>query len=139
MIDPNGDLVATYRKRATLGLAQTPGDGPCTFDTPFGKVGVMICYDAENQAFVREAMDHDGPVLMINPVHISAGATGGFAEAGDGGHRRWRTSLDAMGRYMEHLLWSESGQGHFPGGPGGSGVRVAVGSRNFPEGDELCS
>ena len=29
----------TYHKRATLGNAQTPGTRPCTFDTPFGKVG----------------------------------------------------------------------------------------------------
>ena len=39
MVGPDGTLVKTYHKRATLGNAQTPGTRPCTFDTPFGKVG----------------------------------------------------------------------------------------------------
>ena len=39
VVGPDGTLVKTYHKRATLGNAQTPGTRPCTFDTPFGKVG----------------------------------------------------------------------------------------------------
>ena len=35
----------------------------------------MICYDAENPSIVAEALESD-PVLMINPVHISAGRIG---------------------------------------------------------------
>ena len=99
----------------------------------------MICYDAENGEFVREALSHSGddldgeeggekggeegrgggPVLMLNPVHISAGLTGGHGGAKDG-VRKWRTSLESMGRFMDNLVWKESG-GDLLGGGGGDG------------------
>jgi predicted amidohydrolase len=77
VVGPDGALVATYRKRAVLGLRQAPGAGPCTFRTKFGNVGVLICYDAENPEFVAEALAEDDPVLMLNPVHIAAEAIAG--------------------------------------------------------------
>ena len=98
----------------------------------------MICYDAENGEFVREALSHSGddldeeggekggeegrgggPVLMLNPVHISAGLTGGHGGAKDG-VRKWRTSLESMGRFMDNLVWKESG-GDLLGRGGGHG------------------
>ena len=56
VVGPSGNLLATYRKRATQGVNLTPGTEACSFDTPFGKVGVMICYDAENEDVVEEAL-----------------------------------------------------------------------------------
>jgi hypothetical protein len=113
VVGPTGELVATYRKRATLGVSQTPGKAPCCFDTPFGKVGVMICYDAENETVVREALEYD-PVLMLNPVHISAGNIGAIDSLGGGDvtkarNARWRTSLESMARYMDHLVGKKCG------------------------------
>merc|ERR1711935_764786 len=54
---PEGHLVATHRKVHLFDIdvpgkitfkesdTLTAGDSPTTFDTPFGKVGVAICYD----------------------------------------------------------------------------------------------
>jgi hypothetical protein len=112
IVGPNGKLVTTYRKRATQGASQTPGTEPCCFDTQFGRVGVMICYDAENKQFVKEALDMK-PVLMLNPVHIAAGA---IRSGGSGNNSKrdrnakWRTSMVSMGRYMDHLIKKQNGQ-----------------------------
>jgi predicted amidohydrolase len=53
IFDPSGQITATYRKThlfdAPGGHSEssviTPGNGLVTFDTPFGRVGVLICYD----------------------------------------------------------------------------------------------
>ena len=49
LIDPNGDLVGTFRKtclpreESDGGIA--PGDSYPVFDTDFGRIGIMICWD----------------------------------------------------------------------------------------------
>ena len=123
-------------------MSQTPGLSPVTFDTKFGKVGIMICYDAENKDFVAEALAED-PVLMLNPIHISAGAI----SAGDGSdmtqqqqqrNLRWRTSLESMGRHIDHLV-SQSGvtwvrcDQPFPCGAGTSQVTSSAFTQQVPE------
>ncbi|MCA9311328.1 MAG: carbon-nitrogen hydrolase family protein, partial [Phycisphaerales bacterium] len=49
VIDPNGEVVARYRKIfpfAPYEPATTPGDEICVFEVPeVGKFGVSICYD----------------------------------------------------------------------------------------------
>merc|ERR1711865_303456 len=104
----DGKLVTTYRKRATQGNVTTPGERPCCFDTKFGKVGVMICYDAENQQFLQEALAMK-PVLMLNPIHISAGALSN-SNSNRERHAQWRTSLESMGRYIDRVVSKENGQ-----------------------------
>eukprot|EP01050_Picozoa_sp_SAG11_P031043 SAG11_NODE_9456_length_910_cov_0.933416_2_plen_70_part_00 len=44
------------------------------FETPFGRIGVMICYDAENDTFVDEMLAAE-PVLVLNPIHSEQLAT----------------------------------------------------------------
>ena len=108
IVGPDGKLVTTYRKRATQGNVTTPGERPCCFDTKFGKVGVMICYDAENQQFLQEALAMK-PVLMLNPIHISAGALSN-SNSNRERHAQWRTSLESMGRYIDRVVSKENGQ-----------------------------
>ncbi len=48
VLGPDGALVGSYRKMHLPGLEGTwaaRGDEPCIFDTPWGKVGLAICYD----------------------------------------------------------------------------------------------
>jgi predicted amidohydrolase len=55
LIDPNGHLAGKYRKQK-LGhelVRNTPGDVSRVFDTPYGKVGVMICADRTESGIVR--------------------------------------------------------------------------------------
>lgn len=55
LIDPDGRLVGKYRKQK-LGhelVRNTPGNESSVFDTPYGKVGVMICADRTVPQIVR--------------------------------------------------------------------------------------
>jgi len=49
LIDPNGDLVGTFRKtclpREETDGGVAPGDSYPVFDTDFGRIGMMICWD----------------------------------------------------------------------------------------------
>lgn len=49
LIDPNGDLVGTFRKtclpREETDAGVAPGDSYPVFDTDFGRIGMMICWD----------------------------------------------------------------------------------------------
>ena len=49
LIDPDGDLVGTFRKtclpREETDAGVAPGDSYPVFDTDFGRIGMMICWD----------------------------------------------------------------------------------------------
>jgi len=57
VFDPEGKEIARHRKNHLFGINApgrmtfsearlfTPGDGPTVFETPYGKIGVAICYD----------------------------------------------------------------------------------------------
>jgi predicted amidohydrolase len=51
LIDPNGDLVGTFRKtclpREETDGGVAPGDSFPVFDTDFGRIGMMICWDSQ--------------------------------------------------------------------------------------------
>ena len=93
-MDTDGSIVGSYRKRkptmegavSLLGttLADTPistspspqknkqhaaGDKVGVFDTKFGRIGVMICFDIENEDILHETLALD-PVIMLNPTWI---------------------------------------------------------------------
>jgi predicted amidohydrolase len=87
IVDASG-VRAVYRK-AHLWDAEktvfTPGDGaPPVVELPFGRVGLMICYDLEFPEWVRLAA-LDGADLVAAPVNWPAlpGAPAGDQPAGD--------------------------------------------------------
>jgi predicted amidohydrolase len=48
-IDPDGKLVARYRKinlYMVEYMLETSGDETCSFDTPYGRFGMLLCFDA---------------------------------------------------------------------------------------------
>jgi predicted amidohydrolase len=56
LLGPDGKLVGKYRKQK-LGhesVRNSPGKESPVFDTPFGKLGVMICADRTDAAIVRQ-------------------------------------------------------------------------------------
>jgi predicted amidohydrolase len=68
LIDAGGNLVGKYRKHE-LGHERgrnTPGSETPVFDTPFGRVGIMICADRQNPALVKRLRD-GGAALVICP------------------------------------------------------------------------
>ena len=132
VVGPDGEVAHTYRKRAipsddgTMSMGTSVG----VFETEFGKVGILICYDSEDDTIVQELLDED-PVLIINPIHISAGRTGGAGGVTDQTLAKWRTACDHMSRRMDYLVatsksccgWIRADQPY----PVGLGSSMAIG------------
>ncbi len=68
LIDPEGQLVCSYRK-VFLYLVEkqvfTAGDRSCVVDLPFGKIGLSICYDYVFPEYVRHLV-FQGIELLVH-------------------------------------------------------------------------
>ena len=71
LIGPDGKLIGKYRKvtlpRGEIEGGLTPGDSYPVFQTRFGKVGMMICYDGFFPEVARE-LTHQGAEVIAWPV-----------------------------------------------------------------------
>jgi predicted amidohydrolase len=83
LIGPDGQLVGTYRKvtlpRTEIKAGIAPGEAYPVFDTRFGKVGMMICYDGFFPEVARELNSRGAeviawPVWGCNPLLAAARA-----------------------------------------------------------------
>lgn len=77
LIGPDGNVVGKYRKvclpRGEVEGGLTPGDDYPVFDTRFGKVGMMVCYDGFFPEVARELTNRGAeviawPVWGCNPL-----------------------------------------------------------------------
>ena len=68
LIAPDGTLIGKYRKqKLEHELARnTPGRDSPVFDTPFGRIGILICADRKEKAIVRRFCD-GGATFLICP------------------------------------------------------------------------
>lgn len=83
LIGPDGELIGKYRKvclpRGEIEGGITPGHDYPVFDTRFGKVGMMICYDGFFPEVARELSNRGAeviawPVMGCNPLLAAARA-----------------------------------------------------------------
>jgi len=83
LLDPNGRLIGKYRKvclpRGEVEEGVAPGNDYPVFDTRFGKVGMMICYDGFFPEVARELANRGAeviawPVWGCNPLLARARA-----------------------------------------------------------------
>ena len=83
LLGPDGKLIGKYRKvtlpRTEIEAGVTPGHEYPVFDTRFGKVGIMICYDGffpepARQLRIRGAVVIAFPVAGCNPLLAAARA-----------------------------------------------------------------
>ncbi|MGH9836957.1 MAG: carbon-nitrogen hydrolase family protein, partial [Blastocatellia bacterium] len=83
MLGPDGKIVGKYRKvalpRSEIEAGLTPGDEYPVFDTRFGKVGMMVCYDGFFPDVARRLSDNGAeviawPVWGCNPLLAAARA-----------------------------------------------------------------
>lgn len=65
-IGPQGELIGKYRKQRMRHelVRNTPGDESPVFDTPFGKVGLMICADRRDPDLVRRLADNGADLIL---------------------------------------------------------------------------
>jgi predicted amidohydrolase len=77
LIDPDGNVAGKYRKvclpRSEIEGGITPGHDYPVFDTRFGKVGMMVCYDGFFPEVARELSNRGAeviawPVMGCNPM-----------------------------------------------------------------------
>ena len=76
LLGPDGALVGKYRKKYLWpgeAHAYTAGGEIPTFETRFGRVGMMICFDRMQPEAVQELVDH-GAEVVFNPSGGSWGA-----------------------------------------------------------------
>jgi predicted amidohydrolase len=68
LIDPDGKLAGKYRKHKLEHelVRNTPGKETPTFETPHGKIGLMICADRREPELVKQICA-GGPALLICP------------------------------------------------------------------------
>jgi predicted amidohydrolase len=83
LIGPDGELVGKYRKiclpRSEVDGGIAPGDDYPVFETRFGKVGMMVCYDGFFPEVARELSNRGAeviawPVWGCNPLLAAARA-----------------------------------------------------------------
>jgi predicted amidohydrolase len=83
LIGPDGELVGKYRKvclpRSEVDGGIAPGDEYPVFETQFGRVGIMICYDGFFPEVARELTNRGAeviawPVWGCNPMLAAARA-----------------------------------------------------------------
>ena len=83
LIGPDGKLVGKYRKvclpRGEIEAGITPGESYPVFDLPWGKVGMMVCYDGFFPEVARELAGRGAeviafPVAGCNPRLVAARA-----------------------------------------------------------------
>ncbi len=71
LIDPKGKISAVYRKthlfpseRIENGGMITPGDSVCVTDTPWGRTGIMICFDGDFPVLSMKMADAGAEVIL---------------------------------------------------------------------------
>ncbi len=83
LIGPEGEVLGSYRKvtlpRGEIAKGVTPGHEYPVFETRFGKVGMMICYDGFFPEVARQLSNHGAeviawPVWGCNPLLAQARA-----------------------------------------------------------------
>lgn len=70
LIDSNGQHLVTYHKRQLWGRENglfIAGKKSCVVATPFGKLGLMICYDNEFPEVARELVQ-EGAEIILSPT-----------------------------------------------------------------------
>jgi predicted amidohydrolase len=67
LIGPDGKLMGTYRKKF-LWIAEeekySAGNAFPAFETPYGKVGIMICFDRRHPAAIKELVENGAEIVF---------------------------------------------------------------------------
>ncbi|KAH3761370.1 actinfragmin kinase [Pelomyxa schiedti] len=101
LLGPSGTIVGCYRKQRPLNSCHTPGNSPGVFDTPYGKIALLICFDIENEDVLQATLALN-PFLILNPVFIPSGMDSDWQSPV--ARTKWAVARDSMRRKFEALM-----------------------------------
>ena len=113
LIGPDGNVAGKYRKtalpRAEIEAGITPGNEFPVFDTRFGKVGLMVCYDGFFPEVARQLSQKGAeviafPVWGCNPLLAAARACENHV------YLVSSTYTDAAARWMISAIFDQEGK-----------------------------
>ena len=97
LIGPDGVPRGKYRKRKVHDFeTQAQGDSVGVYDTEYGKVGIVICLDAEDDKVIQETLAA-GAEIIFNPTHIPS------TRGTSGNGKVWTFALQSMQRRFEKI------------------------------------
>ncbi|MEM9017621.1 MAG: carbon-nitrogen hydrolase family protein, partial [Verrucomicrobiota bacterium] len=112
LLGPDGSIIGTYRKvtlpREEIARGIAPGEKYPVFETSFGKVGMMICYDVFFPEVARELAMAGAEVIALpiwggNPLLAAARC------AENGVYLATSTYTDHESNWMKSAIWDREG------------------------------
>jgi predicted amidohydrolase len=112
LLAPDGKLAGKYRKvtlpREEIERGITPGDAYPVFDTRFGKLGMMICYDVFFPEVARELAVNGAEVIAL-PIWGGNPSLARARCAENGGFLVTSTYTDHKHDWMKTAIWNREG------------------------------
>jgi len=100
VLGPFGKRLGMYRKRRIHNhQMQEAGSGVGIFNTIYGKIGVLICLDIEDETLLEETIACDTK-LIFNPIHIPVP---GKISSSEKHVSKWRHAVDEIGKKLEYF------------------------------------
>jgi predicted amidohydrolase len=94
LMNRNGTVVGKYRKRNLTNFStMSAGNQPGIFETEFGRIAILICFDIENHEILQETLLYN-PKIIFNPTYISK------SNSSDD-YQSWTTSMNCMSDLFE--------------------------------------
>jgi N-carbamoylputrescine amidase len=120
-----GDGILGHQRKVHLPPAErfayTPGDGFAAFDTPVGRVGILVCYDKLFPEAAR-ALALDGAEIMLSPAAWPVDRRRPAARVSEDRQTRHFDLVDQVRAVENQVFFASSnhvghwGAVHFPGG-----------------------
>ncbi len=129
LVGPDGKLVGKYRKvtlpREEIQRGIAPGNGYPVFETRFGKVGMMICYDVFFPEVARELAMNGAEVIAL-PIWGGNPRLAAARCAENGVYLVSSTYTDHSYQWMKSAIWNREGDRLVEGTEWGTVVTATV-------------
>jgi len=97
LLNRKGNFVGMYRKRNPIASMESAGDRCAIFDTDFGRVALMLCFDVEDSQTLRENLAYK-PDLIVNPAFIQS-----TTPIGEDHSTTWKTAMVVFSSRLEKI------------------------------------
>ncbi|MEM9281169.1 MAG: carbon-nitrogen hydrolase family protein [Verrucomicrobiota bacterium] len=113
LLGPKGEIVGTYRKvtlpREEIAKGITPGKSYPVFETRFGKMGMMVCYDVFHPEVAR-SLALNGAEVIAAPIWGGNPLLAAARCAENGVYLITSTYTDHEDEWMKTAVWNREGE-----------------------------